>query len=123
MYNADFNWFYFAIFSWCCFFIDFICHYCIVVGNNSYLNGARMGRKKNQLGTQIYQLKKNNDKIFSALASTASRLDAVERVQADADMRVRNLEIKMKSMSGAKNKDIAVEYDLSEGRVSQIINQ
>jgi hypothetical protein len=29
----------------------------------------------------------------------------------------------MKSMSGAKNKDIAVEYDLSEGRVSQIINQ
>jgi hypothetical protein len=37
-------------------------------------------------------------------------------------MRVRNLEIKMKSMSGAKNKDIA-EYDLSEGRVSQIINQ
>jgi Tfp pilus assembly major pilin PilA len=78
---------------------------------------------KNQLGTQIHQLKKSNDKIFSALASTASRLDAVERVQADADMRVRNLEIKMKSMSGAKNKDIAVEYDLSEGRVSQIINQ
>ena len=73
-----------------------------------------MGRKKNQLGTQIHQLKKSNDKIFSALASTASRLDAVERVQADADMRVRNLEIKMKSMSGAKNKDIAVEYDLSE---------
>lgn len=83
----------------------------------------KMGRKKNQLGTQIHQLKKSNDKIFSALASTASRLDAVERVQADADMRVRNLEIKMKSMSGAKNKDIAVEYDLSEGRVSQIINQ
>ena len=100
-----------------CFFVEIYVCCCIVVGNYSNLNGAKMGRKKNQLGTQIHQLKKSNDKIFSALASTASRLDAV------ADMRVRNLEIKMKSMSGAKNKDIAVEYDLSEGRVSQIINQ
>ena len=106
-----------------CFFVEIYVCCCIVVGNYSNLNGAKMGRKKNQLGTQIHQLKKSNDKIFSALASTASRLDAVERVQADADMRVRNLEIKMKSMSGAKKKDIAVEYDLSEGRVSQIINQ
>jgi len=80
-----------------------------------------------ELSKSVKKLRKVTDQIFDQLEEHSSRLDRLEtakkgddKAKVDIEMRLRNLEIRFRSSQGEKHVNLAREYGLSEGRISQI---
>lgn len=81
---------------------------------------SKKGQKPGDLSNTINNIKKSIDDGFDELVSRVSALEASDKVNS---MDIRNLQIQMRAARGDKQADIARTFDLSEGRVSQIINE
>jgi len=81
---------------------------------------SKKGQKPGDLSDTINTIKRSIDDGFDELVSRVSALEASDKVNS---MDIRNLQIQMRSARGDKQADIARAFDLSEGRVSQIINE
>lgn len=75
--------------------------------------------KQNDLGNTINSIKKDINAGFTELLT---RVEALEASDAQHSMAIRDLQIQARAARGDKRVTIAKDFDLSEGRISQIVN-
>jgi len=75
--------------------------------------------KKNDLGNTINNIKKDINAGFNELLA---RVEALEASDSQHSMAIRDLQIQTRAARGDKRVTIAKDFDLSEGRISQIVN-
>ncbi|MBS0861925.1 hypothetical protein [Providencia rettgeri] len=75
--------------------------------------------KPNDLGNTINAIKKEINAGFTELLS---RVETLEASDAQHSMAIRDLQIQARAARGDKRVTIAKDFDLSEGRISQIVN-
>lgn len=75
--------------------------------------------KADDLGHTINNIKKDINAGFTELLT---RVEALEASDAQHSMAIRDLQIQARAARGDKRVTIARDFDLSEGRISQIIN-
>lgn len=75
--------------------------------------------KPNDLGNTINSIKKDINAGFTELLT---RVEALEASDAQHSMSIRDLQIQARAARGDKRVTIAKDFDLSEGRISQIVN-
>ena len=79
-----------------------------------------MGKKSHNRSSIGNERKEVKQSINSGLDRIERRVAALEASDAQNAMDIRNLQIQMRVMRGEKQTDLAREYALSEGRISQI---
>jgi len=75
--------------------------------------------KNNDLGNTINSIKKDINAGFTELLA---RVEALEASDAQHSMAIRDLQIQARAARGDKRVTIAKDFELSEGRISQIVN-
>ncbi|WP_273767485.1 hypothetical protein [Aeromonas hydrophila] len=80
---------------------------------------AKKPTNGNNLSHTINNIKKD---INSGFTELLTRVEALEASDKQHSMDIRDLQIQTRAARGDKQKTIAKDFDLSEGRVSQIIN-
>lgn len=75
--------------------------------------------KNNDLGNTINNIKKDINAGFNELLA---RVEALEASDSQHSMAIRDLQIQTRAARGDKRVNIAKDFDLSEGRISQIVN-
>jgi DNA anti-recombination protein RmuC len=80
---------------------------------------AKKPTSGNNLSHTINNIKKD---INSGFTELLTRVEALEASDKQHSMDIRDLQIQTRAARGDKQKTIAKDFDLSEGRVSQIIN-
>ena len=75
--------------------------------------------KSNDLSNTINNIKKE---INSGFTELLNRVEALEASDAQHSMAIRDLQIQARAARGDKRMDIARDFELSEGRISQIVN-
>lgn len=78
-----------------------------------------MAKKPTDLSNTINNIKKD---INSGFTELLSRVEALEASDTQHSMAIRDLQIQMRAARGDKRMDIAKDFGLSEGRISQIVN-
>lgn len=76
--------------------------------------------KPNDLGNTINNIKKDINAGFTELLT---RVEALEASDAQHSMAIRDLQIQARAARGDKRVTIARDFELSEGRISQIVNE
>lgn len=80
---------------------------------------AKKPTSGNNLSHTINNIKKD---INSGFTELLTRVEALEASDKQHSMDIRDLQIQTRAARGDKQKTIAKDFDLSEGRVSQIVN-
>lgn len=75
--------------------------------------------KANDLGNTINNIKKDINAGFNEILA---RVEALEASDSQHSMAIRDLQIQTRAARGDKRVNIAKDFDLSEGRISQIVN-
>jgi len=87
-----------------------------------------MPKAKTGLTAVIADLKFQNNKTLDTLSNIVERVEnlennnsATQKSLASMEMRMRDMEIKLRSEKGERNIDLSKKFGLSEGRICQII--